>query len=237
MIVSKTDTVIQYVGRREKYDLLEICSDGFTLILQLLQTSEYGDLDVLRQRICELLNKIEHDAKEVGIDYEDIHMAIFALIAFLDETIIASQWNQKHDWLAKPLQLEFFNRFDAGEEFFVRLENLRQRPQYYSSVLEVYYLCLALGFKGKYQLHEREKLRRVVEDAYTILRQIKGKTTDTLSPHGQRKDEIIEVVKKEIPVWVIAVSAFAIGFFFYIIMTFFINDAANDVTRIIKNIT
>lgn len=235
--MSKTDTVIQYIGRSEKHDLLEICSDAFTLILQLRQTSEYGDLDVLRQRICELLNKIERDAKEAGIDYEDIHMVIFALIAFLDETIIASNWSQKPDWLAKPLQLEFFNRFDAGEEFFVRLENLRQRPQYYSSVLEVYYLCLTLGFKGKYQLQDREKLHRVIGDIYTVLKQVKGKSPDILSPHGQRKDEIIEVVKKEIPVWVIVVSAFAIGFFFYIIMTLFASNAAHDIIQFIDGIT
>lgn len=231
-----SDTKIQFIGRQDKKDLMEFCSDCITLILQLRNTSDYGDQDTLRSRIHELLKKVERDAKVAGIDYEDIHYAIFALVAFIDETIIASGWSQKETWLAKPLQLELFNRFDAGEEFFVRLEKLRQRAQYNKSVLELYYLCMTLGFKGKYQLQEREELRQIIEETYADLRHVKGRSAEILSPHGKRKDEIVEVVKKEVPAWVVIVSAFAIGFFFYLIMAFLISDSAGDVKQIIESV-
>lgn len=224
------------VERHVKHDLLDICADCFTLILQMRRTSDYGDKDVLRQRVLELLNKVEREAKNAGIAVEDIQAAIFALVAFLDETIIASEWSQKEAWLAKPLQLELYNRFDAGEEFFLRLDKLRQGPQYNSDLLELYYLCITLGFKGKYQFQGRDILRKIIEETYIDLRRIKRKSTEILSPHGDRKDEIVKAMAKEMPIWVVIVIVLSLGFFFYLIMTFLITGAAESVVRTIKNI-
>jgi len=192
--MNTTDTVIQKVRRTDKRSLMEVCSGGFALILKLRDTSEYGDPELLRQRILDLLGRIEHDGKEGGIEYDDIHQAMFALIAFLDETIIASGWIHKDVWLTKPLQLEFFNRFDAGQEFYNRLENLRQRAHYH------------------------------------------GESSEILSPHGERKEEFIEVMTREVPIWVILVTAFALGFFFYLAMTFLIGGAASRTLDLISRI-
>ena len=235
--MNTTDTVIQKVRRGDNKNLMEVCSDGFALILKLRDTSEYGDHELLRQRILDLLGRIEHDAKEAGIEHDDTRQAIFALIAFLDETIIASGWTHKATWLSKPLQLEFFNRFDAGEEFFNRLEKLRQRAHYNGDLLEIYYFCMALGFKGKYQIVDREKLRAIIEGTYADLRQLKKRPTDILSPHGDRKEEFIEVMTREVPIWVVLVTAAALGFFFYLAMTFLINGAAGRALDLISRIT
>ncbi len=234
--MNTTDTVIQKVRRTDKKSLMEVCSGGFALILKLRDTSEYGDPELLRQRILDLLGRIEHDGKEGGIEYDDIHQAMFALIAFLDETIIASGWIHKDVWLTKPLQLEFFNRFDAGQEFYNRLENLRQRAHYHGDLLEIYYFCMALGFKGKYQLVEREKLRAIIEGTYSDLRQLKKRSSEILSPHGERKEEFIEVMTREVPIWVVLVTAFALGFFFYLAMTFLIGGAASRTLDLISRI-
>lgn len=225
-----------HTQKHAKYELADFFADCFTLILQLRKTHEYGDQEILRKRVHELLDKAEREAKDAGFSDEDIQMVIFALVALLDETIIASEWSQKDAWLAKPLQLELFDRFDAGEEFFVRLEKLRQRPQYDKGVLEIYYLCMTLGFKGKYQFQEREKLRQLIEETHDDLRHIKGKSAEILSLHGQRKDELVEVVSKEVPFLVVVISSVAIGFIFYLVMTLLISNAANTVINIINSI-
>ena len=233
--MNNSETVIQqHIGRQKKSSLTEVCSDGFALILQLRSTSDYGEEPTLRQRITDLLNRIERRAKDAGLDFEDIHNSIFALIAFLDETIIASNWSLRDAWLAKPLQMEFFNRFDAGEEFFVRLEQFRQRPHTFGDVLEIYYMCLALGFKGKFLIQEKALLRQIVEGTYTDLRQTR-KSIESLAPHGGRKDEFVQVVTREIPVWVILVTALALGLIFYVSMTFFMNGAAEKVIQAINS--
>jgi type VI secretion system protein ImpK len=160
----------------------------------------------------------------------------FALVAFLDETIIASEWNKKEEWLARPLQLELFNRFDAGEEFFANLERLRQRPLENISLLKIYYLCMALGFRGRYQVVDREQVRKLIEEVFTEIVRLQRKPLQHLSPHGQRRDEIVDVVVREVPSWIIGVFALATGFLFYLVMSFLISKSADEVVGAIKDI-
>src|SRR5690554_713768 len=127
--------------------LADVYAPCFTLTLQLRAGHEFGDAEVLRGRIKALLEKTRREAARTGLAPEDVREAEFALVAFLDETLLSSDWSQKDRWLARPLQLELFNRYDAGEEFFLRLDGLRANPSLHAEVLEVYYLCMALGFK------------------------------------------------------------------------------------------
>ena len=230
------DMKVQDIEKQTNQRLSDLFSDCFTLISQLRITNNFGAYDVFRQRIGDLLSKVERKAKAVSFDFDDIHKVLFALIAFIDETVIVSDWEHKQTWLSKPLQLEYFNRYDAGEEFFVNLDQLRQKPKQNWMVLEVYFLCMALGFKGKYQLEGKEKLRKIIEDTYSELQQFSEISFDRISPHGQRKDEIINVVTKDIPLWIIGISVIAIGFFFYLIVTFLISRETNDLIQFLNQI-
>ena len=98
--------------------LTDLSSECIILILQLRATTDYGDPIALKNRISEMLERFEREARFSGIDNEKINLSKFALVSFLDETIISSSWNQKDSWLSEPLQLKFFNSFNAGEEFF-----------------------------------------------------------------------------------------------------------------------
>ena len=219
----------------EKRSLSDLSSDCLMLILQLRVTKELGDAVVLRQKIKNLLAQLERNAKLAGIDSEEAQQAKFVLAAFIDESILGSEWSRKHEWAKQPLQLEIFNIFNAGEEFFTRLERLRQRAQANAAVLEVYYLCLALGFRGKY-IFNPEQLKGVIEELYHDLRRVTGKSAELLSPHGKPRDVIKQAVKQRVPAWVVGVAAVSIGFFFYLTMTFFIEGKAGEVVTAIQGI-
>ncbi|UCF63198.1 MAG: type IVB secretion system protein IcmH/DotU [bacterium] len=218
----------------EKMRLTDICADSFMLILQLRASQDFGDPVILRERILNLLDKIEHQAKKNNYDSADIQKVKFALVAFIDETIIASQWNEKQNWLSNPLQLQLYNRFDAGEEFFQRLEELRGRIHFNAEVLEIFYLCLVLGFKGKYGIVEQEKLRIIIDEVYQDIQLSMDKATRLLSPNGKRKEEIAEVIKKDIPIWTFGVGAAALGFLFYLIMVLLSKGTADNVIELIQ---
>ena len=47
----------------------------------------------------------------------------------------------------------------AGENFFNRLESLRARGSAHLQALEVFHMCLLLGFQGRYIIEGSEKLR------------------------------------------------------------------------------
>ena len=218
------------------FDLSDIYGPVFTLIMQLRRTREFGDANILRQRFRDLLERMEREARKAGYSQADTRLAKFAIVAFLDETIIASEWNKKEEWLTRPLQLELFDRFDAGEEFFSNLERLRQRPLENISLLKIYYLCMALGFRGRYQVVDREEIRKLIEEVFTEIVRLQRKPLQYLSPHGQRRDEIVDVVVREVPSWIIGVFALAAGFLFYLVMSFLISKSAHDVAGVIQNI-
>jgi len=214
--------------------LADVCSDSFMLVLQLRASSDFGDSELLRERILSLLDNMESRARRENYNPEDIRNVKFALVAFIDETIIASDWSQKDIWLSNPLQLQLYNRFEAGEVFFQKLEELHKQIKINVQVLEVYYLCLVLGFKGKYGLVEQEKLRVIIDEIYQDIIESTDESNLILSPTGKIKEEITEVIKKEIPTWIIATGAAALGLLFYIVMVLMGTGTANKVLQIIR---
>ena len=80
-----------------------------------------------------------------GDAYGVVYEATFAVVAFLDEAILATDWPGHGAWSSQPLQLTHYDRYDAGEQVFERLKRLLDEGGTRTAVLEVYYLCLALG--------------------------------------------------------------------------------------------
>src|SRR5512133_2449638 len=132
--------------------LAELSSECLMLIQQLRLAKNVEDPGRLRAKTMDVLARFEREAKDSGFDAETTRNAEFALAAFLDEAVTALPFAEKDIWIANPIQSEMFGLNYAGEEIFRRLEELRRRPNEHLQVLEVYYLCLVLGFKGKYQM-------------------------------------------------------------------------------------
>ena len=220
-----------------KKNLSDLASECFMLILQLRATNNYGNASELKTRIGEMFDRFEKNARQTGLDNEKVHFSKFALVAFLDETIISSEWLEKEEWLAEPLQIKLFDTFNAGEEFFTYLSNLRQRTSINKDVLEIYYLCLSLGFKGKYQLHSPENLRRIIDDLNLELHPEAYHSIDILSPNGKPKQSIVQTVKSVLPVWVYPVLGLVILVIFYIIMSFSISNKLDSVLNFLRTLT
>lgn len=216
--------------------LADICADCLLLSLQLRDTQNFGTAAELRQKITSMLDDIEREAKRNQYTMDDIQKVKFALVAFLDETIIAADWSGKDEWIANPLQVQLFNRFDAGDEFYQKLEDLLDEIRLNSEVLEVYYLCLTLGFKGKYAYLEQEKLRVIIDDVHQDLKLSNPKAIRKLAPHGNRNEEIAEVIQSEIPLWSIGVGAAAVGLVIYFIYSLLGLSTANNIIHSLSTI-
>jgi type VI secretion system protein ImpK len=72
----------------------------------------------------------------------------YAVVAFLDEQILKSNWPGRNEWMSQPLQLVLFNQYTAGEHFFNRLRGLLGEGR--ADAIAAYQLCLALGFRGQF---------------------------------------------------------------------------------------
>jgi len=105
--------------------------------------------------ILRLLTKSEENMRKGSFSHEDYDQARFMICAWVDEAILASGWQHKNQWQREQLQRLYYNTTDAGEEAFERLNRLTFHQK---EVRELYYLCLALGFKGRFLKPEGEYL-------------------------------------------------------------------------------
>ena len=101
----------------------------------------------VRADITRLLTQSEECPGKGLFSEEDYDLARFAICAWVDEAILSSPWEQKTQWQREQLQRIYYNTADAGEEFFEKLNTLGLHQR---DVREVYYLCLSLGFMGRY---------------------------------------------------------------------------------------
>jgi type VI secretion system protein ImpK len=75
-----------------------------------------------------------------------------------------------------PLQEEMFGHHVAGETFFENLEKLMSRQDSHDAadVLEVYALCLLMGYKGRYGMSGPEATRPIIDSTLEKIRRIRG---------------------------------------------------------------
>lgn len=101
----------------------------------------------VRKTVTRLVEKGDAAALQAGLPRDEYDLARFAVCAWVDEALARSAWENKQLWLKEQLQRLYYGTAAAGEEFFARLEGLGLHQR---EVREVYYLCLALGFSGRY---------------------------------------------------------------------------------------
>ena len=124
---------------------------------------QVADAPSFRAQIWAAVKQADEDARRRSYSADDIELATFAVIAFLDESILNLRLPVFADWPRQPLQEERYGHHIAGEIFFQNLQKLlgRQDSDETADLLEVYQLCLLLGFAGRYSLGGRGDLRAI----------------------------------------------------------------------------
>lgn len=127
-----------------------------------------------RAHVKRLLSRADREAREAGYQDEYVRLAIYAVVAFLDESVLNSPRPMFQDWTRQPLQEEVFGDHMAGETFYRYLDDLLTRPDSpeLADLLEVFQLCLLLGFRGRYGAGDggdrAQRLRAVSEKLHRI---------------------------------------------------------------------
>lgn len=184
-----------------KETLLDLMYDGFYLLFLLKGRHAPQDADVFRERIKQFLTAFERGATRLDADAEDVYACKYAFCATIDEAILMSGFKARDAWQRLPLQLQFFGDQLAGEQFFTRLETLRGEGARRVEVLEVFHMCLLLGFQGKYLIEGSEKLAYLTSRLGTEIAHLKGQRSG-FAPHWAAPDRIRHQLRHEVPLWV-----------------------------------
>ena len=120
---------------------------AYVAYFQQKAVTRHPPFEQVKGDINRLLSESGDFVKKGIFSQEDYDQARFMVCAWVDEVMLSSSWSQKGMWQREQLQRIYFNTTDAGEEVFERLNTLGLHQQ---DVREVYYFCLALGFKGRF---------------------------------------------------------------------------------------
>jgi len=149
------------------------------------QRQQISDGESFRRRTKATLQEVEQVAVAAGYDSRDVKDTHFAVVAFLDSVVLHSKDPIRAEWERKTLQEEMFGKSEAGVVFFEKLEHFRSRrdSEQLADILEVYLLCLLLGFEGRYSGGPSGDLDGITQRVRMRIQDIRGRGRQ-LSPAG-----------------------------------------------------
>jgi type VI secretion system protein ImpK len=181
-------------------DFASLSAPVFDLVLKL-RAETVVPSPTLRPTVHALLQEMEQRAATLRYPEKQIRDVKFALAAFVDETVLTPVSTLRDEWEKFPLQLEYFGEQLAGVKFFEKLDELIKSIKTEAEVVEVYYLCMLLGFKGEYKVYMEDRLQDVIKNTAGQLRKA-GRLQETdLSPHWKVMDQQKPRVDPGTPLW------------------------------------
>jgi type VI secretion system protein ImpK len=174
-----------------------------------LSQPDPGDL---RERAVREVRHFEQASRDAGVPMDQLRPAHYALCASLDDVVLATPWGSQGAWASRSLISTFHQEVRSGERFFDVLNQVKQNPGRFLPVIELMYLCMSLGFQGRYRLSPRgpAELDRVREETYGVITRQRPAANPELSPHWKGADAPYRPTRASVPVWVGGAVALAI---------------------------
>ncbi|MEK6245637.1 MAG: type VI secretion system protein TssL, long form, partial [Pseudomonadota bacterium] len=129
--------------------LVAAANPVLAVVPQIRHALRHPDPDGLRAGLRESLDAFERDARAAGGGEDTFTTASYALCALLDESAASTPWGA--GWAKAGLLAERHADSNGGEKFFELLDTLCGDPAANLALLEFFYVCLALGFEGRYR--------------------------------------------------------------------------------------
>lgn len=216
--------------RTNKNDLVGFAGQIFDLILRLKAGIVQPSND-LRPKVAAMLDEFEKRAERYRFNPKIVQVAKFGLAAFVDEAVMTNNFPLRQEWERNPLQLEYFGEQLAGEKFFDKLDAMLNQIEVTQDAVEIYYVCMLLGFKGKYAVYEKEKLLAIMQKTANALVKVGKIRPVELSPNWLVSDQPAPPAERKMPTWakLTAFTGLGLAIIIYLAMFFasskFLNDA------------
>ncbi|KAI2679912.1 type IVB secretion system protein IcmH/DotU [Pseudomonas sp. TNT3] len=198
-----TEAVMQgaVTAATEKPGLKDLVQDFISMALIVRKGRQVTSVTAFEASVDNFFSNLEREARSANYSVEQVKDTQYALCAFLDESVLRSGDNElRRHFELQPLQFRYFGVHLAGEGFFEKIDSLRSDVKKNLDVLEVYHLCLALGFEGKFSLGQKDQLRYLANTLGQDIARYK-KTPKALSPDWALPDQVSQMLRHEVPVW------------------------------------
>jgi type VI secretion system protein ImpK len=213
---------------------LEKAASGLLALLTRLNISRnQSDPAGLKNKIIKEIQQFQLNAQAGDIEPETISSARYVLCTVLDEAVLSTPWGNSSGWSQQSLLSLFHKEVSGGERFFDLLKSLAQNPAKNRNLLELMYLCLALGFEGRYRIivNGKDKLASIREWLYRILQNERGLADTALSPHWEGVTDRRNPLMRLIPFWTFGTLAAVLLAIIYSLFLYQLNSQSDPVFK------
>ena len=134
------------------------------------------------------------------------------------------------------MKLEYFGEQLAGEKFFDKLDAMLGQIEVTQDAVEIYYVCMLLGFKGKYAVYEKEKLLAIMQKTANALVKVGKIRPVELSPNWLVSDQPAPPAERKMPTWakLTAFAGLGLAIIIYLAMFFASSKFLSDAEQILQ---
>jgi type VI secretion system protein ImpK len=160
--------------------LISAASPLLTTLSRLKESPVYENIDHLSTQLTHEITAFESAAYQHGFHSDVIAAGRYVICAALDEAILKTGWGNA--WGERQLLSEYHKELANSERFFVLLNRACEEPANHIELLELMYICMSLGFEGKYHSIENGKsdLEEITHTLYKTIRSQRGNVKKAL---------------------------------------------------------
>lgn len=172
------------------------------VLTSLRNAANASNVIKLQDDLVAEIKSYEVSMRNVGVKEEAVQVSRYILCTAMDEAILSTPWGADSGWGQRSLLRIFHKETSGGEKFFALLNGVKARQGEFRDLLELFYVLLILGFKGRFQVdpHGNEKIDQILEDLFVNLYGSQS-LTRSLSPHWQSNAPRDPKMLQVIPLW------------------------------------
>lgn len=187
------------------------------------------EINGLRDKVLALIRTFERTALSAGEQQKVVTVARYAISATIDDVILSSPWGYDAGWQRKTLVSELHGEVYGGDKFFELLDTAQRDPARFKTLIELMYVCLSLGFQGRYRrekalLGELEGKRAGV---YREIDNLRGGITDRLSVRWLGEETTRKTLGSMLPTWLIGALGAAAAALLFFGATLLVNSSSS----------
>lgn len=151
--------------------MVDAASPLLGMVMRVRQLTVYDQVTELYKKVKQEIEAIEQELTRRNYERPVILSFRYILCTFIDEAVMGQQWGGHSEWSANSLLAHFHSETWGGEKVFTLLSTLETEPQRYRDILEFIYLCLCMGFSGRYRVTAQghSELMSVIRRLYHTL--------------------------------------------------------------------
>ncbi|MGM0433414.1 MAG: type IVB secretion system protein IcmH/DotU [Pseudomonadota bacterium] len=211
-----------------------VCDEASRLLSladRLGRAARVADVAGLKRQCTGLVAEYQRALAKQEVSPDTVDTASYCLCALIDELVLHSEWGQASDWAASSLLSEFHSQTWAGTHFFERVDQARREGN--RPLMRLQYLCLALGFRGRFRVEERgsEQLEVLRNGLYREIAQEGEGHGQPFEPGWEKRVFTGSSPVHRIPLWSLGAIAGGVLLVVYLGLTHVLGEYAQPVAE------